>query len=138
MRSLLTWDMVGELSALGVEFAAHSLTHPDLTSLPPQDARAEIKASGRILADRIGRKVEGFAAPYGRITPALLGEVRRSYSWAVGTRMARARETSDLFDLPRIEMWYFQDTARWRRYVERGWTPYFELRRLLRRVKHGG
>jgi hypothetical protein len=48
--------------------------------------------------------------------------------------MNAADQHSDLFDLPRIEMWYFRNIERWRRYVSQGWTPYFALRRALRAV----
>lgn len=134
-RPLLRWTDASELSRTGVEFGAHSMTHQDLTRLPLAAATDEIARSARHISERAGCSVEGFAPPFGRSTPAIREEVARHYRWSVGTRMDRACEASDIFDLPRIEMWYFRDIGRWRRYVANGWTPYFEARRALRAIK---
>jgi peptidoglycan/xylan/chitin deacetylase (PgdA/CDA1 family) len=135
-RPLLTWRMVEDLAIRGVEFGAHSMTHRDLTRLTPEAAREEIALSGQRIRERAGCRVEGFAAPFGRATQALRDEMKRHYAWSVGTTMRRASERSDLFDLPRIEMWYFRDARRWRSYVSRGWTPYFALRQTVRSIKN--
>jgi hypothetical protein len=94
-----------------------------------------VALSGARIRERTGHPVEGFAPPFGRITPALRNEVSKRYAWCVGTTMNRAGPTSNLFDLPRLEMWYFRDVRRWRRYVQRGWTPYFALRKAMRAVR---
>lgn len=133
-RPLMTWQAIGELASRGIEFAAHSMSHTDLTALDAADAREEIVASGERLYERTGRVAEGFAPPRGRLTPALRREISMHYGWCAGTRMNAADQHSDLFDLPRIEMWYFRNIERWRRYVSQGWTPYFALRRALRAV----
>ncbi len=134
-RELLTWRDVQDLSARNVEFGAHSMTHRDLTRMAPDIARAEIVDSGRRIADRTGRAVEGFAAPLGRITTDLLETVRKHYRWSVSTTLARASESADIFRLPRIEMWYFRNIPQWRKYVASGWTPYFAFRRAMRAVR---
>jgi hypothetical protein len=95
----------------------------------------EILRSGRRVAEETGRRVDGFAPPFGRITPTLRDAVRQSYRWSVSARLERAGAASDVFDLPRIEMWYFRDMRRWRSYVERGWTPYFAFRRVMRAAR---
>lgn len=134
-RPLLAWRDVEELSRSGVEFGAHSMTHRDLTTLPLEAAIKEIVRSGQRIRERAGCRVEGFAPPFGRSTPAIREQLTRHYRWSVGTTMARAGDRSDVFDLPRIEMWYFRQIRRWRRYVARGWTPYFELRRTMRAIR---
>jgi peptidoglycan/xylan/chitin deacetylase (PgdA/CDA1 family) len=134
-RPLLTWRTIRELADTGIEFGAHSMTHSDLTRLTPGSARDEVALSGARIRERTGHPVEGFAPPFGRITPALRNEVSKRYAWCVGTTMSRAGPTSNLFDLPRLEMWYFRDVRRWRRYVQRGWTPYFALRKAMRAVR---
>ena len=134
-RRLMTWPLVSELARAGVAFGAHSLSHPDLTALPLEEVRREVAALGRAIRERAGVDVEGFAPPFGRSTDAIRAEIARHYRWSVGTGMGRVDAASDVYDLPRIEMWYFRNLARWRRYVERGWTPYFGLRRALRALR---
>jgi len=131
-RELLSWHEIGELASNGVEFGAHSINHTDLTRLPAEDAREEIAMSGERLYEQTGRRVEGFAPPFGRADEALRHEMARHYSWSVGTRLDRAWGRSDLFDLPRIEMWYFRSRRRWRQYVLQGWTGYFAVHQAMR------
>ena len=89
----------------------------------------------RCLEDCIGRPVTSFAAPYGRTNPAVRAEIRRHYQAAVGTGLARARPTSDLYDLPRIEMWYFRNPGLWRSHLIGGARGYFLLRQVRRRAR---
>jgi hypothetical protein len=88
-----------------------------------------------MIEESAGCRVTCFAPPYGKTNPAVRAEVSRHYLAAVGTSMARAQRTSDVYDLPRIEMWYFRSKRRWRAYLEGGAHGYFTLRKALRRVR---
>jgi peptidoglycan/xylan/chitin deacetylase (PgdA/CDA1 family) len=134
-RPLLTWAAVRELAAFGIEFGAHTLTHSDLTRLTADRAAQEISKCGIWIRERAGCMVNGFAPPFGRSTFAIRQEIARHYRWSVGVRMGSANGSAELFDLPRIDMWYFRNIGRWRRYVAKGWTPYFEWRRTWRALK---
>jgi peptidoglycan/xylan/chitin deacetylase (PgdA/CDA1 family) len=129
---------VGQLARAGMEFGAHGITHRDLTALPAAAARDEIAGSRTTLEDCIGVPVTSFAPPYGRSNPWLRDEISRHYLCSAGTSLRRAGGDADLFDLPRIEMWYFRNPTRWRNFLQRGATPYFIARRLLRwtRTRH--
>ncbi len=61
----LTWDQVREMEAAGFTAAAHTVTHPILTRLPPDGARDEIMASVAKVSEEIGRPVRAFAYPNG-------------------------------------------------------------------------
>ena len=51
--------------AAGHEIGSHTLTHPHLTALPREQARAEIFDSKKQLEDRFGIPVRHFCYPYG-------------------------------------------------------------------------
>jgi len=51
--------------AAGHDIGSHTLTHPYLTRLNPQQASEEINASRKKLEDLFGRAVEHFCYPYG-------------------------------------------------------------------------
>jgi hypothetical protein len=95
----------------------------------------EIIESGQRIEDRLGRPVTSFAAPFGKTNANVNAEIRRHYRAAVGTHLARVKPRSDLFHLPRIEMWYFRELRRWRSYLEGGARGYFLLRQVLRRAR---
>jgi peptidoglycan/xylan/chitin deacetylase (PgdA/CDA1 family) len=136
-RSLMSWSTVNELARAGVEFGAHGVTHADLTGLAPDRRRHELQRCAQELAERIGLRTRGFAAPYGRVNRAVLADIAQIYDVAFGTRFDRARPTCDAFDVPRIEMHYFREPRHWRAFV-RGDRSYFLARRALRVIKSAG
>jgi len=134
-RSLMDWTTVTDLARRGVDFGGHAVRHVDLTLLSPEAALVEVQAAGRCIEEHTGRPVTTFAPPYGKSNPALRQELRRRYRASVGTTLAQARFNSDLYDLPRIEMWYFRNLARWRRYLLGSARGYLALRQALRTVR---
>jgi peptidoglycan/xylan/chitin deacetylase (PgdA/CDA1 family) len=69
--SHLTWAGLRELSDAGVTVGAHTETHPFLSRIPLEHARAEIVDSKARLEDGIGRGVSVFAYPHGDSSPSL-------------------------------------------------------------------
>jgi peptidoglycan/xylan/chitin deacetylase (PgdA/CDA1 family) len=64
--AMLTWDEVRALSRGGMTIGAHTLTHPNLPGLPPDEAVAEIGGSKTLLEERVEVPVLHFAYPNGR------------------------------------------------------------------------
>ena len=58
-------SQVRDWLAAGHDIGSHTLTHPFLTRLPPDQAREEICASKKKLEDLFGRAIEHFCYPYG-------------------------------------------------------------------------
>lgn len=71
----LTWDQVGALAADGHEIAGHTLTHPDLTTLPPDRQRQEVCGDRDQLVAH-GYAPVSFAYPYGHGDPAAADAAR--------------------------------------------------------------
>jgi peptidoglycan/xylan/chitin deacetylase (PgdA/CDA1 family) len=60
------WDEVREMAAAGIEFGAHTRTHPILSRLAgEQELAAEIGGSKRQIEQQVGRAVEHFCYPNG-------------------------------------------------------------------------
>ena len=131
----MDWDTIRRLAANGIEFGGHGANHIDLTSVSPGDAEHEIATCKQVLDAKVPGSSVSFAAPYGRSNMTVQALVEKYFRCAAGTRLERATGHSPLFDLPRIEMWYFRDPSRWRRYLEGGSTVYFALRRWLRAAR---
>jgi peptidoglycan/xylan/chitin deacetylase (PgdA/CDA1 family) len=65
-----------ELEAAGMTIGAHSMSHPLLSLLPAELARAEISESRACLETVLGKRVWAFAYPFGdaqSVTPEILG-----------------------------------------------------------------
>jgi peptidoglycan/xylan/chitin deacetylase (PgdA/CDA1 family) len=133
-RPLMDWATVRSLSNDGIEFGGHSRTHADLTRLSAADREDEIAGCAEDLSGAIGKPVESFAAPYGRVSPDVLAVIGRHYRIAFGTRLAVAQRRRDRFEVSRIDMHYFRDRRQWAGLLE-GRRNYLRLRQALRAVK---
>jgi peptidoglycan/xylan/chitin deacetylase (PgdA/CDA1 family) len=120
-----------------VEIGSHAVSHRDLTGIPFVEAKQEIADSRAMLEDITGAEVGGFAPPYGRTNPQLRTEIGNHYSCAVGTRLACANRSNEIFDLPRIEMWYFRQPHRFRDLLLGRTTWYLPMRRVVRTIGQG-
>jgi len=109
-RFMLTEDQIVELEGDGISIGAHTINHPILTRLADADAREEISASRRWLAELTGRAPALFAYPNGRrgddYDERHVRMVQEAgFTAAVSTRWAAAHQTSSMFELPRFTPW---------------------------------
>jgi peptidoglycan/xylan/chitin deacetylase (PgdA/CDA1 family) len=66
--AVLNWTEVRRMAANGIEFGAHTVTHPILSQLEDQEeAREEIAVSKTRMEAAIDRPVRHFAYPSGRL-----------------------------------------------------------------------
>lgn len=129
---LLSWSQAGDLVKAGWEVGSHSLSHRDLSRLPQKELVREIRDSRGQLEERLQSPVRSFAAPYGRVNRRVRETVARHYLRAVGTRLAEAGPDEDVYDLPRLEMWYFRNPERWRQQLAGQGQRYLRWRRMAR------
>lgn len=62
----MTWDEVRDAAGHGIEFGAHTVTHPILSRVSGEDElRAEIAGSKRRIEEELGRGVDHFCYPNG-------------------------------------------------------------------------
>jgi peptidoglycan/xylan/chitin deacetylase (PgdA/CDA1 family) len=134
-RRLMPWATIRALAGEGAFFGSHTVSHPDLKALAPAAVEQELELSREAVADQLGAPVRHFAPPYGRTTAAVRRAIAARYATSVGTVLASAVAGSDLHDLPRIEMFYFTDRARWEAHMAGRGGGYLALRRGLRGVR---
>ena len=109
-------EQVRGLRALGMDVGAHTVTHPILTRLSPDTARAEMHDSKQELERILGEPVRLFAYPNGVPEQDYAVEHAKmarecGFDAAVSTAWGAASMRSDRFQLPRFTPW---DRARWR------------------------
>ena len=107
-RPMLSWAEVREMAAAGLEFGAHTLTHPDLKRLSPDQAETEIAESKKRIEDALGTPVEGFAYPFGRYDPVSVEIVRGLFHCACSDRLGLVTTGSDRWLLPRVDAYYLR------------------------------
>lgn len=96
----MTWEQVAELRDAGMEIGAHTVSHPDLTTLDWETAGFEIAQSKAELDQRLGINVISFCYPTGLYNAGIEEQVRAAgYLNATTTRWDN--DTSDIMALPR-------------------------------------
>lgn len=130
---LLSWEELAELVQHGWEVGAHTLTHPDLTTLAADAVIREVDGARHVLEDRFGRPVRAFAYPYGRHSRWIRARIRATYALACTTDMGLVGRTSDRHALERLDMWYFARPPLDRLFTSRLMRPYVGLCSAARR-----
>jgi peptidoglycan/xylan/chitin deacetylase (PgdA/CDA1 family) len=76
--AMMTHSQLRELVAAGWELGAHTMTHPDLSTMDYDACLREIRDSREALEEIGGTAVETFAYPFGRYGPAAIAATRDS------------------------------------------------------------
>lgn len=134
-RKLMGWDTIRRLQREGVIFGSHTESHPDLDGLAPEAVEAELTRSRDRIAAELGAAPLHFAPPYGIASQGVRDRIAQHYRSSVGTRLGSAGPGAERYDLPRLEMFYFTDPARWHAHLAGRGGPYLALRRTLRAVR---
>ncbi len=103
-RSVLDTDAIRRLRSAGLEFAAHSAGHANLTGLPARRLAAEVGGAVAMLEDRIGTLVTAFAYPFGAADAAARAAVEDAGLVGLGIAEGLACPASPAASLPRIEV----------------------------------
>jgi peptidoglycan/xylan/chitin deacetylase (PgdA/CDA1 family) len=107
---MMTPGQLHSLRRMGMDVGAHTLTHPILSRLSLEQARAEIGGSKEALERLLGEPVRLFAYPngvpaedYGPEHAALVRDC--GFDAAVSTAWGAASAQSDRYQLPRFTPW---------------------------------
>ena len=105
----LTWDEVREMAGSGIDFGAHTLDHPILSHVGPEEARRQVRGSKERVESELDREVTLFAYPNGRAadfnetTKTILRE--EGFSSAATTITGSNDDATDPLELRRVAMW---------------------------------
>ena len=108
---LLEWSQIKEMANKGIDFGAHSMTHKALAKLSLEEARQEIIKSKLVIEEHINHDVTIFCYPYGITNSQVKEIVQAEFQGACGTYMGFVGIDSDIYELPRIDMYYFSNNS---------------------------
>jgi len=100
----LSWDEVKEMNDNGIEFGAHTVNHPILTTMPLEQAMKEIIQSKKDIEQILSKQITAFAYPNGNYNSQLVEIVKAcGFSCAVSVKPGKLiGQKSNLFGLSRI------------------------------------
>jgi peptidoglycan/xylan/chitin deacetylase (PgdA/CDA1 family) len=103
-RGDITPAEVRALIRSGWEIDSHTLTHPDLTTLPAAALRHELAGSRAEIRRRFGQPADFFCYPYGRYNAAVVAAVRAAGYRAALTTEGGLGVAQDLYALRRVRV----------------------------------
>ncbi len=102
---IVDWTVVRDLDARGFEIGSHSMNHPWLNRIPPEDCYKELEGSRKRLEDFLGHEVRHIAYPFGahnETVKIIAGET--GYHTACSTEPYIANMNDNVFSLPRLNI----------------------------------
>ena len=100
---LADWATLRAAEAAGMRCEAHSVTHPRLAQLSPDDCRQELVHGRELLEDGLGRAIRHLAYPFGSHSAETRGiAAETGYATACTTNEGLASRSDDLLLLPRV------------------------------------
>lgn len=107
-RAMLAWNEIREMYREGIDFGAHTLTHPHLPRLTFEEMEKEIRESKNRIETVLNAPVTAFAYPYGRYDFHSREIVRRYFDCACSDRLGLVSMNSDRYALERIDAYYLK------------------------------
>lgn len=98
-------EQIVELDRMGMDIGSHSVSHRDLTSLPPPELNHELKDAADAIASLLGHPVYWFCYPSGKHNDGVKQAARGAgYLLAVTTTPGSTQNSGDPFGLLRFRI----------------------------------
>lgn len=102
-KGYLTWPQIREMSAGGMEFGSHTISHKPLTSYDQNGMRQELAGSKTILEQHLGKDCTYIAFPEGMFNDMVMEETQHAgYRYAFTVDTGRVFPWDDPYDLNRV------------------------------------
>ena len=139
----LTWRDVRELQEQNIRFGSHTVTHPDLRSLGPEQIEYELGYSKEVIEQKLGVAVHSFSYPFSfpeentDFTRFLLDELENlGFQNGVTTILGRVGRLHNRFFLPRLPVNSWDDESFLRAKLEGGYDWLHWPQRLKKSIHH--
>jgi peptidoglycan/xylan/chitin deacetylase (PgdA/CDA1 family) len=124
----LTWSHVVEMSACGISFGSHTVTHPELSGLRNEYIEYELKRSKETIEDKLGKAIDKFSYPFkfpeqNKVFITLLRERLKiyGYKYGVSTRIGTTSKRDDTYFMKRIPISSCDDISLFKAKLEGGY-----------------
>lgn len=132
---LLSWKEIKELHNHGIEFGAHTRTHPNLTRLAVEEIEREIAESKAVIEERLGTETATFAYPYGIFNEQVKQIAKNYFKAAVSTNLGMVKAGNDIYALKRLDTFYLKDERIFSSLSTGKFEFYMQFRQILRGLK---
>ncbi len=132
---MMDWDQIEACHFAGMRIDAHTDTHPDMRRLDNAGLDRECEVTDSLIEQRLGRRPEFFAYPYGFSNEGVRTYMRDRYAASFTTELRTLSRHDDKAALPRLDSYYLQSPAMYRRLSTPPTQLYLRLRSLIRMLR---
>lgn len=132
---MLNWDKIEKLHAAGVIIDSHTHQHPDMRKIAPGKMEEECDMADELIENRLGRRPQYFAYPYGYKNDSVCNFVRGRYKATVTTELRMLGDHEDNANLPRLDSYYLQGHWMQDNLDSAAGRAYLSLRGLMRTLR---
>ncbi len=119
-----------EMLKYGIEFGAHTLTHPDLTQIPQEKAEYEIIASKKNLEEQLNTSIISFSYPFGRSNDTIRNIVKNAdFKFGVSTDSGGMKMEDDNFNIFRTSIFPNDEKLQLLKKTSIFYRQYFKFKR---------
>lgn len=115
----VSWTVLADMAQSGMSIQSHGQTHRYMDDLSPDEVMAELRDSKRTIEDKLGRAVDLFAPPGGRMGSGFAAMARKAgYSTVCSSRVGLWNVEGSALEVPRIAVLRATPDAQWMRWVK--------------------
>ncbi|HVY55648.1 MAG TPA: polysaccharide deacetylase family protein [Thermodesulfobacteriota bacterium] len=133
-RETLSWGEIKEMSKDGIDFGAHTLTHPDLSSIDASRIEYEMRESKEIIENNLGAPVLSFAYPYGKYNARSMEAAGRYFKCACSDELGLLTNGSSLYAVERVDAYYLRQESLFGLMLTKSFPLYLFLRNIPRTI----
>jgi peptidoglycan/xylan/chitin deacetylase (PgdA/CDA1 family) len=133
-RRMLSWGEIIEMKDAGIDFGAHTVTHPDLTAIDAARMEYEIRGSKEIIENNLGEPVLSFAYPYGLYDERCVDIAGRNFAFACSDDLGLLTRSSALYALERVDAYYLRQERLFGLMLTKSFPLYVFLRNIPRTI----
>ncbi|MEW6144361.1 MAG: polysaccharide deacetylase family protein [Thermodesulfobacteriota bacterium] len=131
-REMLSWGEIREMKDAGIDFGAHTISHPDLTKIETSEIENEMTGSKKIIENKLGASVSSFAYPYGKYDARSLEIARGNFECACSDELGLMTMESGLYALERVDSYYLRRETLFGLMMTKSFPLYVFLRNIPR------
>jgi peptidoglycan/xylan/chitin deacetylase (PgdA/CDA1 family) len=107
---LMSNEQIHEMSASGIEFGSHTVTHPNLSHCSPDQARKELVESKQMIEQLTGNEIISLAYPYGAVNETIKSlAAETGYIFGIATNSGPLNFYEDFLEIRRTQIFPWTD-----------------------------
>ena len=127
--TLLSWEMINEMSKFGIDFQSHTATHPHLPLLSNDKIKDELKRSRIAIENRLGKRCDILCYPYTEFDMRVVQILKEEGYIAAFTKHS---DHEDIYTIRRVGSSQFNSMLAFKTALKGTFPVYYSLKKIIK------